>query len=315
MKSSGKKLSLTSYDDIFTTEDARQEDRRERVMEIPLDKLQHFHDHPFQVRHDQALRDMADSIKEYGVLSPALARPLPDGSGYEVISGNRRLEACILARMETMPVIVRDMTDDEAIIAMVDANLQRENILPSERAYAYRMKLEAIERQLGRPPKENVGQVVPHYSGKRTTEIIGEQVGESYKQVQRYIRLTELIPPILDMVDGVTEQKMAFNPAVELSYLTLSEQTMLLDVMAAQEATPSLSQAQRLKKFSQQGKLSEDVMMAIMSEEKKEVDRITLTTTTLSKYFPKSYTPKKMEETIIKLLEQWQRKRQREQEL
>lgn len=314
MKSSGKKLSLTSYDDIFTTEDARQEDQRERVMEIPLDKLQHFHDHPFQVRHDQALQDMADSIKEYGVLSPGLVRPLPDGSGYEVISGNRRLEACILAGMETMPVIVRDMTDDEAIIAMVDANLQRENILPSERAYAYRMKLEAIERQLGRPPKENVGQVVPHYSGKRTTEIIGEQVGESYKQVQRYIRLTELIPPILDMVDGVTEQKMAFNPAVELSYLTLSEQTMLLNAMAAQETTPSLSQAQRLKKFSQQGKLSEDVMMAIMSEEKKEVDRITLTTTTLSKYFPKSYTPKKMEETIIKLLEQWQRKRQREQE-
>ena len=315
MKSSGKKLSLTSYDDLFTTEDARQEDQRERVMEISLDKLQHFHDHPFQVRHDQALQDMADSIKEYGVLSPGLARPLPDGSGYEVISGNRRLEACILAGMKTMPVIVRDMTDDEAIIAMVDANLQRENILPSERAYAYRMKLEAIERQLGRPPKENVGQVVPHYSGKRTTEIIGEQVGESYKQVQRYIRLTELIPPILDMVDGVTEQKMAFNPAVELSYLTLSEQTMLLNAMAAQEATPSLSQAQRLKKFSQQGKLSEDVMMAIMSEEKKEVDRITLTTTTLSKYFPKSYTPKKMEETIIKLLEQWQRKRQREQEL
>ena len=315
MKSSGKKLSLTSYDDLFTTEDARQEDQRERVMEIPLDKLQHFHDHPFQVRHDQSLQDMADSIKEYGVLSPGLVRPLPDGNGYEVISGNRRLEACILAGMETMPVIVRDMTDDEAIIAMVDANLQRENILPSERAYAYRMKLEAIERQLGRPPKENVGQVVPHYSGKRTTEIIGEQVGESYKQVQRYIRLTELIPPILDMVDGVTEQKMAFNPAVELSYLTLSEQTMLLNAMAAQEATPSLSQAQRLKKFSQQGKLSEDVMMAIMSEEKKEVDRITLTTTTLSKYFPKSYTPKKMEETIIKLLEQWQRKRQREQEL
>lgn len=314
MKSSGKKLSLTSYDDLFTTEDARQEDQQERVMEIPLDKLQHFHDHPFQVRHDQSLQDMADSIKEYGVLSPALARPLPDGGGYEVISGNRRLEACILAGMQTMPVIVRDMTDDEAIIAMVDANLQRENILPSERAYAYRMKLEAIERQLGRPPKENVGQVVPHYSGKRTTEIIGEQVGESYKQVQRYIRLTELIPPILDMVDGVTEQKMAFNPAVELSYLTLSEQTMLLDAMAAQEATPSLSQAQRLKKFSQQGKLSEDVMMAIMSEEKKEVDRITLTTTTLSKYFPKSYTPKKMEETIIKLLEQWQRKRQHEQE-
>ena len=312
MKSSGKKLSLTSYDDIFTTEDMRQEDRRERVMEISLDKLQHFHDHPFQVRHDQALQDMADSIREYGVLSPGLARPLPDGSGYEVISGNRRLEACILVGMETMPVIVRDMTDDEAIIAMVDANLQRENILPSERAYAYKMKLDAIRRQAGRPSKDNSRQVVGNLE---SAEIVGKDAGDSGRQVQRYIRLTELIPPILDMVDGVAEQKMAFNPAVELSYLTLSEQTMLLNAMAAQEATPSLSQAQRLKKFSQQGKLSEDVMMAIMSEEKKEVDRITLTTTTLSKYFPKSYTPKKMEETIIKLLEQWQRKRQREQEL
>lgn len=312
MKSSGKKLSLTSYDDIFTTEDARQEDQRERVMEIPLDKLRHFHDHPFQVRHDQALQDMADSIREYGVLSPGLARPLPDGSGYEVISGNRRLEACILVGMETMPVIVRDMTDDEAIIAMVDANLQRENILPSERAYAYKMKLDAIRRQAGRPSKDNSRQVVGNLE---SAEIVGKDAGDSGRQVQRYIRLTELIPPILDMVDGVAEQKIAFNPAVEISYLTLSEQTLLLDAMAAQEATPSLSQAQRLKKFSQQGKLSEDVMMAIMSEEKKEVDRITLTTTTLSKYFPKSYTPKKMEETIIKLLEQWQRKRQREQEL
>jgi len=312
LKSSGKKLSLTSYDDLFTTEDARQEDQRERVIEIPLDKLQHFHDHPFQVRHDQALQDMANSIKEYGVLSPGLARPLPDGSGYEVISGNRRLEACILVGMETMPVIVRDMTDDEAIIAMVDANLQRENILPSERAYAYKMKLEAIRRQAGRPSKDNSRQVVGNLE---SAEIVGKDAGDSGRQVQRYIRLTELIPPILDMVDGIAEQKMAFNPAVELSYLTLSEQTMLLNAMAAQEATLSLSQAQRLKKFSQQGKLSEDVMMAIMSEEKKEVDRITLTTTTLSKYFPKSYTPKKMEETIIKLLEQWQRKRQREQEL
>ena len=311
MKSNGKKLSLTSYDDIFTTEDARQEDQRGRVVEIPLGKLQHFHDHPFQVRHDQALQDMADSIKEYGVLSPALARPLPDGGGYEVISGNRRLEACILAGMQTMPVIVRDMTDDEAIIAMVDANLQRENILPSERAYAYKMKLEAIKRQGFRADLTS-GQVVQ--KSKTSVERVAEQAGESYKQVQRYIRLTELIPPILDMVDGVTEQKIAFNPAVELSYLTLSEQTMLLDAMAAQEATPSLSQAQRLKKFSQQGKLSEDVMMAIMSEEKKEVDRITLTTTTLSKYFPKSYTPKKMEETIIKLLEQWQRRRERDRD-
>lgn len=309
MKNSGKKLSLTSYDDIFTTEDARQENQRERVMEIPLDKLQHFRDHPFQVRHDQALQDMADSIKEYGVLSPGLARPIPDGSGYEVISGNRRLEACILAGMETMPVIVRDMSDDEAIIAMVDANLQRENILPSERAFAYKMKLEAIKRQGAKTDLTSM-----QVAQKLSVEMVGDAAGISKDQVRRYIRLTELIPPILDMVDGVAERKISFNPAVELSYLTLSEQTMLLDAMEAQEATPSLSQAQRLKKFSQQGKLSEDVMTAILSEEKKEVDRITLTTTTLSKYFPKSYTPKKMEETIIKLLEQWQRKRQHEQE-
>lgn len=309
MKNSGKKLSLTSYDDIFTTEDARQENQRERVMEIPLDKLQHFRDHPFQVRHDQALQDMADSIKEYGVLSPGLARPIPDGSGYEVISGNRRLEACILAGMETMPVIVRDMSDDEAIIAMVDANLQRENILPSERAFAYKMKLEAIKRQGARTDLTSM-----QVAQKLSVEMVGDAAGISKDQVRRYIRLTELIPPILDMVDGVAERKISFNPAVELSYLTLSEQTMLLDAMEAQEATPSLSQAQRLKKFSQQGKLSADVMTAILSEEKKEVDRITLTTTTLSKYFPKSYTPKKMEETIIKLLEQWQRKRQHEQE-
>lgn len=309
MKNSGKKLSLTSYDNIFTTEDARQENQRERVMEIPLDKLQHFRDHPFQVRHDQALQDMADSIKEYGVLSPGLARPIPDGSGYEVISGNRRLEACILAGMETMPVIVRDMSDDEAIIAMVDANLQRENILPSERAFAYKMKLEAIKRQGARTDLTSM-----QVAQKLSVEMVGDAAGISKDQVRRYIRLTELIPPILDMVDGVAERKISFNPAVELSYLTLSEQTMLLDAMEAQEATPSLSQAQRLKKFSQQGKLSEDVMTAILSEEKKEVDRITLTTTTLSKYFPKSYTPKKMEETIIKLLEQWQRKRQHEQE-
>ena len=280
-------------------------------MEIQLNKLKHFHEHPFQVRHDKALQDLADSIKEYGVLSLGLVRPFGDGDGYEVVSGNRRFEASRLAGLETMPVIVRDMSDDEAIIAMVDANLQRENILPSERAFAYKMKLEAMKRQAGRPSKENVSQVGTH---KRSDQILAEQVGESRNQIQRFIRLTELIRPILDMVDGTAERKIAFNPAVELSYLSTSEQTMLLSTMEAQDCTPSLSQAQRLKKFSQQGKLSEDVMLAIMSEEKKEVDRITLTTNTLSKYFPRTYTPKKMEETIIKLLEQWQKKRQREQE-
>ena len=314
MKSSGKKLSLTSYDELFQSDDARKEDQRERVMEIPLDKLKHFHDHPFQVRHDQALQDMADSIKEYGVLSPGLARPLPDGSGYEVVSGNRRLEACMLAGLASMPVIVRDMTDDEAIIAMVDANLQRESILPSERAFAYKMKLEAMKRQAGRPSKENCSQVGNNFESRRSSEVLAEQTGESKNQIFRYIRLTGLVPPLLDMVDGVAEQRIAFNPAVELSYLTPPEQLMLLDAIAAQEATPSLSQARRLKKFSQDKTLTKESMLAIMSEEKKEVDRITLTSDKISKYFPKSYTPKRMEETIIKLLEQWQRKRQQELE-
>jgi len=248
-------------------------------------------------------------MKQYGVLSPGLARPLPDGT-YEVVSGNRRLEACILAGLATMPVIVRDMTDDESVIAMVDSNLQRENILPSERAFAYKMKLEAIKRQ-GERTDLTSRQVV----GKlEHADLVGKETGDSGRQVQRYIRLTELIPPILDMVDGAAERKIAFNPAVELSYLSLSEQTMLVDAMEAQDCTPSLSQAQRLKKYSQQGRLSEDVMHVILSEEKKEVDRITLKSDTLSKYFPKSYTPKQMQDTIIKLLEQWQKKRQREQE-
>ena len=303
MKSTDKKLSLTSYDELFQTEETRQDDQRERVLEIPLYKLHHFHDHPFQVRHDQALQDMAESIKVYGVLSPGLVRPLPDGE-YEVVSGNRRMEASILAGREAMPVIVRDMTDDEAIIAMVDANLQRENILPSERAFAYKMKLEAIKRQGFRADLTST-----QVAQKLSVEKIGEESGISKDQVRRYIRLTELTPPLLLMVD---ERKIAFNPAVELSYLTQEEQTLLLDAMAAQEATPSLSQAQRLKKFSQEGKLSEDVITAIMSEEKKEVDRVTLTGNILSKYFPDTYTPKQMEDTIMKLLEQWQKKRKRE---
>ena len=314
MSAKERKLSLNPYDELFQSDDARQEDQRERVMEIPLDKLQHFHDHPFQVRHDQALQDMAESIKEYGVLSPGLARPLPDGSGYEVVSGNRRLEACMLAGLSSMPVIIRDMTDDEAIIAMVDANLQRESILPSERAFAYKMKLEAMKRQAGRPSKENCSQVGNNFESRRSSEILAEQTGESKNQIFRYIRLTGLVTPLLDMVDGVAEQKIAFNPAVELSYLSPPEQLMLLDAMKAQEATPSLSQAQRLKRFSQEHKLTEESMMAIMSEEKKEVDRITLTSDKISKYFPKSYTPKRMEETIIKLLEQWQKKRQQDLE-
>ena len=248
------------------------------------------------------MKDTADSIREYGVLVPAIARPRPDG-GYELIAGHRRKRGCELAGLKTMPVIVRELDDDAAIIIMIDSNIQRENILPSERAFAYQMKLEALERQLGRPSKENVGQVVPHFAGKRSTAIIGEQAGESYKQVQRFIRLTNLIPALLDMVDS---KKIAFNPAVELSYLTQEEQGKLVDTMESEQATPSLSQAQRIKKFSQEGKLTEESMLAIMSEEKKsEIGRVTLGTDTLRKYFPTNWTPKQMEDQILKLLNNW----------
>ena len=296
MKNSGKKLSLTSYDDIFTTEDARQENQRERVMEIPLDKLQHFRDHPFQVRHDQALQDMADSIKEYGVLSPGLARPIPDGSGYEVISGNRRLEACILAGMETMPVIVRDMSDDEAIIAMVDANLQRENILPSERAFAYKMKYEAIKRKAGR---RKCGQV-DHNLGKKSIELIGEECGDSPKQVQRYIKITELIPEMLEKVD---DGSMGFTPAVQLSFLKKKEQKEMLDAMEFAQCTPSLSQALRIKKLSADGKLTVRDMEDILSEIKqKEIDRVVFKTEQLHRFFPVSYTAEQMRREILEML-------------
>lgn len=307
MKSSVKNIKLNSVDDLFSTEESRQDANREKVMEIPLAKLYPFKHHPFKVVDDERMLDTADSIREYGVLVPAIARPREEG-GYELVAGHRRKRGCELAGLETMPVIVRDLDDDAAVLVMVDSNIQRESLLPSERAFAYRMKLEAIERVKGRP--KNVGQVVPDYFGKRTTEIIADGTGESYKQVQRFIRLTELIPELLDMVDN---RKIAFNPAVELSYLKPHEQTMLLDAMDSEQATPSLSQAQRLKQFSRDGKLTEESMLAIMSEEKKsDLDRITLNTTTLRKYFPKSYTPQKMEQVILKLLESWSRKRQQE---
>lgn len=256
------------------------------------------------------MMETADSVRQYGVLVPAIARPDPNG-GYELVSGHRRHRASELAGMETMPVIVRELDDDAAVLVMVDSNLQRENILPSERAFAYKMKLEAMKRQAGRPLKENGSQVGNHF-GKKSSELLAEQTGQSKNQVFRYIRLTELIPDLLEMVD---ERKIALNPAYELSFLKKEEQEQLLDAMDSEQATPSLSQAQRLKKFSQEGHLTPDVMCAIMSEEKKsEWDRVTLTSETLRKYFPKSYTPKKMQETIVKLLEAWQRQRQREQE-
>ena len=308
MKSSARNIELKSVDDLFATEESRADAQREKVQEIPLGELHPFRNHPFKVKDDAAMQDTVDSVREYGVLVPAIARPDPSG-GYELIAGHRRHHASELAGKETMPVIVRDLDDDAATIIMVDSNLQREELLPSERAFAYKMKLDAMKRQAGRPSRENVSQVGTQ---KRSDQIMAEQVGESRNQIQRFIRLTELIPTLLDMVD---ERKIALNPAVELSYLKKEEQTLLLEAMDSEQATPSLSQAQRLKKFSQQKMLSLDVMRAVMSEEKKtDLDRVTLKNETLRKYFPKSYTPKQMEDTIIKLLEGWYKKRQLSQE-
>ena len=310
MKSSAKNVKLASVDDLFSTEESRADASREKVVEIPLSELHPFKDHPFKVKDDEAMMETADSIRQYGVLVPAIARPDPNG-GYELVAGHRRHHASEIAGKETMPVIVRDLDDDAATIIMVDSNLQREELLPSERAFAYKMKLEAMKRQAGRPSKENCSQVGNDF-GKKSSEILAEQVGQSKNQIFRFIRLTELIPPLLDMVD---EKKIALSPAYELSFLKPEEQAQLVETMDYEQATPSLSQAQRLKKFSQEGKLTEEVMLAIMSEEKKgELDRVTLTSETLRKYFPKSYTPQRMQETIIKLLEAWQKKRQRDQE-
>ena len=308
MKSSGRKIELTSLDDLFSTEENRQEAKLEKIRVIPLSELHPFKNHPFHVRDDEAMMETADSVRQYGVLVPAIARPDPNG-GYELVSGHRRHRASELAGMETMPVIVRELDDDAAVLVMVDSNLQRENILPSERAFAYKMKLEAMKHQGARTDLTSV-QVEQKLSARdRVAKEAGERSGI---QVMRYIRLTNLVPDLLNMVD---ERKIALNPAYELSFLKKEEQEQLLDAMDSEQATPSLSQAQRLKKFSQEGHLTPDVMCAIMSEEKKsEWDRVTLTSETLRKYFPKSYTPKKMQETIVKLLEAWQRQRQREQE-
>ena len=308
MKSSAKNIVLKSVDDIFQTEENRADAQRERVQEIPLDQLKPFKNHPFKVRDDQRMLDTVDSIREYGVLVPAIARPDPEG-GYELISGHRRKRGCEMAGLQTMPVIIRDLDDDAAVLVMVDSNIQREELLPSERAFAYKMKLEALKHQGARTDRTS-GQVVQ--KSKLSVEIVADQAGENYKQVQRYIRLTELISELLDMVD---ERKLAFNPAVEVSYLKRDEQRMLLEAMDAEQTTPSLSQAQRLKKFSQEGRLTEEAMSAIMSEEKKsDMDKVTLRSDTLRRYFPKSYTPKQMEQTIIKLLDVWQKQRQKNQE-
>ncbi len=307
MKSSARNIGLTSLDDLFSTEESRADEGREKVREIPLAELHPFRNHPFKVRDDERMLDTAESIREHGVLVPAIARPREEG-GYELIAGHRRKRGCELAGLTTMPVIVRALDDDAATIIMVDSNIQRENILPSERAFAYKMKLEALRHQGERRDltSSQVGMKL------QALDIIGQQAGDSRNQVHRYIRLTALLPELLDMVD---ERKMAFNPAVELSYLRPEEQRDLLETMDSEQTTPSLSQAQRMKKFSQEGRLNIDVMCAILSEEKRnDVDKITFRSDTLRKYFPRSYTPQQMEQVILKLLEGWLRKRQQEQQ-
>ena len=301
-------VSLKGADDIFSTEESRQEQQREQVQQIPIGELFPFKNHPFKVLDDESMQRTVESVEQYGVLSPLIARPRPEG-GYEIISGHRRQHAAQLAGLDALPVIVRQMDVDAAVLLMVDSNLQRENILPSERAFAYKMKLEAIKNQGARSDLTS-GQIVQ--KSKLSIERVAEDAGEGYKTVQRFIRLTNLVPELLDMVD---EKKIAFNPAVELSYLDESQQRDFLEAMNDTQNAPSLSQAQRLKKLAQEGHFSYDVAFAVMGEEKKdELDKVVIKNDTLRKYFPRSYTPKQMEDTIIKLLEQWQRKQQRQNE-
>ena len=301
-------VSLKGADDIFSTEESRQEQQREQVQQIPIGELFPFKNHPFKVLDDESMQRTVESVEQYGVLSPLIARPRPEG-GYEIISGHRRQHAAELAGLETLPVIVREMSDDAAVILMVDSNLQREHILPSERAFAYKMKLDALKNQGARSDLTS-GQIVQ--KSKLSIERVAEDAGEGYKTVQRFIRLTNLIPELLDMVD---EKKISFNPAVELSYLDEKQQRDFLEAMNDTQNAPSLSQAQRLKKLAQEGHFSYDVAFAVMGEEKKdELDKVVIKNDTLRKYFPRSYTPKQMEDTIIKLLDQWQRKQQRQNE-
>ena len=301
-------LALKGLDDLFSTEENRQEEQREQVQQIPIDELHPFTNHPFKVLDDEAMTRTVESIAQYGVLAPLIARPRPEG-GYEIISGHRRQYAAKLAGLDTLPVIVRQMSDDAAVILMVDSNLQREHILPSERALAYKMKLDAMRRTSGRPSKENVSQIGTQ---KRSDQIMAEELGESRNQIQRFIRLTNLVPELLDMVD---EKKISFNPAVELSYLDESQQRDFLEAMEDTQNAPSLSQAQQLKKMAQQGEFSYEKAFDVMGQEKKsEKDTVTIKNETLRKYFPRSYTPKQMEEKIIQLLDAWQKKQQRRTE-
>ena len=301
-------VSLKGADDIFSTEESRQEQQREQVQQIPIDELYPFKNHPFKVLDDESMQRTVESVEQYGVLSPLIARPRPEG-GYEIISGHRRQHAAQLAGLETLPVIVRNMDDDAAVLLMVDSNLQRENILPSERAFAYKMKLEALKNQGARSDLTCV-QIGHKLNGAKARDIVADESGDNARNVQRFIRLTSLIPELLDMVD---EKKIAFNPAVELSYLDESQQRDFLEAMNDTQNAPSLSQAQRLKRLAQEGHFSYDVAFAVMGEEKKdELDKVVIKNDTLRKYFPRSYTPKQMEDTIIKLLDQWQRKQQRQ---
>ena len=302
-------LALKGLDDLFSTEENRQEEQREQVQQIPIDALHPFTNHPFKVLDDEAMTRTVESIAQYGVLAPLIARPRPDGDGYEIISGHRRQYAAKLAGLDTLPVIVRQMSDAAAVILMVDSNLQREHILPSERALAYKMKLDAMRRTSGRPSKENPRQLVGNFE---TADVVGKESGESGRQVQRFIRLTNLIPELLDMVD---EKKISFNPAVELSYLDESQQRDFLEAMEDTQNAPSLSQAQQLKKMAQQGEFSYEKAFDVMGQEKRsEKDTVTIKNETLRKYFPRSYTPKQMEEKIIQLLDAWQKKQQRRNE-
>ena len=310
MPKSSLSVSLKGADDIFSTEESRQEQQREQVQQIPIGELFPFKDHPFKVLDDESMQRTVESMEQYGVLSPLIARPRPEG-GYEIISGHRRQHAAQLAGLDTLPVIVRNMDDDAAVLLMVDSNLQRETILPSERAFAYKMKLEAMKHQAGRPTQDNYSQVGNNF-GTLSSEEMAEELGTSKNQIFRYIRLTNLVPELLDMVD---EKKISFNPAVELSYLDTNQQRDFLEAMQDTQNAPSLSQAQRLKKLAQEGHFSYDVAFAVMGEEKKgELDKVVIKNDTLRKYFPRSYTPKQMEDTIIKLLDQWQRKQQRQNE-
>lgn len=310
MQKGSLNVSLKGADDIFSTEESRQEQQREQVQQIPIGELFPFKNHPFKVLDDESMQRTVESVEQYGVLSPLIARPRPEG-GYEIISGHRRQHAAQLAGLDTLPVIVRNMDDDAAVLLMVDSNLQRETILPSERAFAYKMKLEAMKHQAGRPTQDNYSQVGNNF-GTLSSEEMAEELGTSKNQIFRYIRLTNLVPELLDMVD---EKKISFNPAVELSYLDTNQQRDFLEAMNDTQNAPSLSQAQRLKKLAQEGHFSYDVAFAVMGEEKKdELDKVVIKNDTLRKYFPRSYTPKQMEDTIIKLLEQWQRKQQRQNE-